>query len=61
MVAVALGWLILNERVTLATLAGAALVVGSVAAVVRHESPSSGPAPDDRVPPQEMAADHRPG
>ena len=38
-VAVALGWLVLDERVTLATLAGAALVVGSVAAVVRHESP----------------------
>jgi drug/metabolite transporter (DMT)-like permease len=37
-VAVALGWLILSERVTLATLAGAALVVGSVAAVVHHES-----------------------
>jgi drug/metabolite transporter (DMT)-like permease len=39
-VAVALGWLILSERVTLVTLAGAALVVGSVAAVVRHESPA---------------------
>jgi drug/metabolite transporter (DMT)-like permease len=39
-VAVTLGWLILGERVTLATLAGAALVVGSVAAVVRHESPA---------------------
>jgi len=39
-VAVALGWLILHERVTLATLAGAALVVGAVAAVVRHESPA---------------------
>jgi drug/metabolite transporter (DMT)-like permease len=38
-VAVVLGWLILQERVTLATLAGTALVVGSVAAVVRHESP----------------------
>ena len=37
-VAVAFGWLVLHERVTLATLAGAALVVGSVAAVVRHES-----------------------
>ena len=37
-VAVALGWLLLDERVTPATLAGAALVVGSVAAVVRHES-----------------------
>jgi drug/metabolite transporter (DMT)-like permease len=37
-VAVALGWLLLDERVTPATLAGATLVVGSVAAVVRHES-----------------------
>jgi drug/metabolite transporter (DMT)-like permease len=37
-VAVFLGWLLLSERVTLATLAGAALVVGSVAAVVRHEA-----------------------
>ena len=36
-VAVFLGWLILSERVTLTTLAGAALVVGAVAAVVRHE------------------------
>jgi drug/metabolite transporter (DMT)-like permease len=39
-VAIALGWLVLQERVTLATLAGAALVVGSVATVVRHESPA---------------------
>ena len=39
-VAIALGWLVLSERVTLATLAGAALVVGSVATVVRHESPA---------------------
>jgi drug/metabolite transporter (DMT)-like permease len=37
-VAVLLGWLILQERVTPTTLVGAALVVGSVAAVVRHES-----------------------
>jgi drug/metabolite transporter (DMT)-like permease len=42
-VAVLLGWLVLHERVTIATLAGAALVVGSVAAVVRHESGRSGP------------------
>ena len=41
-VAIALGWLLLHERVTLTTLAGAALVVGSVAAVVRHESPAEG-------------------
>jgi drug/metabolite transporter (DMT)-like permease len=58
-VAVLLGWLILHEQVTLATLAGAALVIGSVAAVVSHESgpTSAGPAPDDRVPPQEVPAD----
>jgi drug/metabolite transporter (DMT)-like permease len=37
-VAVLLGWLILSERVTLASLAGAALVVGAVLAVVRRES-----------------------
>jgi drug/metabolite transporter (DMT)-like permease len=40
MVAISLGWLLLGERVTLTTLAGAALVVGSVATVVRHESPA---------------------
>src|SRR5215208_2719075 len=39
-VVVLLGWLVLHEPVTLATLAGAALVVGSVAAVVGHESPA---------------------
>jgi drug/metabolite transporter (DMT)-like permease len=37
-IAVALGWLVLHERVTLASLAGAALVVGSVAAVLRQET-----------------------
>ena len=40
MVAVLLGWLVLHEPVTLATLAGAALVIGSVATVVGHESPA---------------------
>jgi drug/metabolite transporter (DMT)-like permease len=39
-VAVLLGWLVLHEPVTLATLAGAALVIGSVATVVGHESPA---------------------
>jgi drug/metabolite transporter (DMT)-like permease len=39
-VAVLLGWLILSERVTLASLAGAALVLGAVLAVVRRESPA---------------------
>jgi drug/metabolite transporter (DMT)-like permease len=37
-VAIALGWLLLSERVTLVTLAGVALVVGSVAVVVHRES-----------------------
>ena len=48
-VAVLLGWLILSERVTLASLAGAALVVGAVLAVVRRESaaePKSDPEPE---------------
>jgi drug/metabolite transporter (DMT)-like permease len=36
-VAVVLGWLVLDEQLTLATLAGAALIVGSVATVVRRE------------------------
>jgi drug/metabolite transporter (DMT)-like permease len=45
-VAVALGWLVLHERVTLATLAGAALIIGSVVVVVRHESAGrDGPRP----------------
>ena len=39
-VAVLLGWLVLHEQVTLTTLAGAALVIGSVATVVGHESPA---------------------
>jgi drug/metabolite transporter (DMT)-like permease len=38
MVAVVLGWLVLDERLTLTTLAGAALVIGSVAAVLRQEA-----------------------
>jgi drug/metabolite transporter (DMT)-like permease len=37
-VAVILGWLILHERLTLTTLAGTALVIGSVAAVFRSDS-----------------------
>jgi drug/metabolite transporter (DMT)-like permease len=47
-VAVVLGWLILHEQVTLATLAGTALIVGSVAVVVGRER--SGQA-DDRAGP----------
>ena len=37
-VAIALGWAILDEAVTTTTFAGAAVIVASVAAVVRTES-----------------------
>ena len=37
-VAIALGWAILDESVTTITFAGAAIIVASVAAVVRTES-----------------------
>ena len=37
-VAIALGWAILSESVTTLTFAGAAIIVASVAAVVRTES-----------------------
>jgi drug/metabolite transporter (DMT)-like permease len=40
-VAIALGWAILDEAVTPTTFAGAAVIVASVAAVVRTESPRS--------------------
>ena len=40
-VAVVLGWLVLDERLTVATLAGTALVVGSVAMVSRGEPRSA--------------------
>ena len=37
-IAIFLGWLILDERVTLTTLLGAAIVIGSVAVTVRKET-----------------------
>ena len=37
-IAIFLGWAILDERVTLTTLAGAAIVIGSVAVTVRKET-----------------------
>ena len=42
-VAIALGWAILDEAVTTLTFAGAAIIVASVAAVVRTESRRSNP------------------
>jgi drug/metabolite transporter (DMT)-like permease len=44
-VAVLLGWLVLDERITLTTVAGAALIIGSVAMVVRRESTRAPPEP----------------
>jgi drug/metabolite transporter (DMT)-like permease len=37
-IAIFLGWLILDERVTTTTLIGAAIVIGSVAVTVRRET-----------------------
>jgi drug/metabolite transporter (DMT)-like permease len=37
-IAIALGWMILDEAVTLLTFVGAAVIVASVAAVVRTEA-----------------------
>jgi drug/metabolite transporter (DMT)-like permease len=44
LVAVLLGWAILGEQLTTATLAGAGLVVASVAAIVTREA-AKAPAP----------------
>ena len=41
--AIALGWAILDEAVTTLTFAGAAIIVASVAAVVRTETRRSNP------------------
>jgi drug/metabolite transporter (DMT)-like permease len=38
-VAIALGWLVLNESITPMTLLGAGIIVASVALVIRVESP----------------------
>ncbi len=54
-VAMALGWLILSETITLSMLAGAAVIVGSVALVVRGETPASAPSgagDDDNLAPE---------
>ena len=51
LVAVLLGWALLSEQLSVGTLAGAALIVASVAAIVRRESaparrPNPAPEPD---------------
>jgi drug/metabolite transporter (DMT)-like permease len=51
-IAVVLGWAILDEEVTLAVVAGAALIVLSVATVVRRESGTPTRAPEPRPAPE---------
>ena len=47
LVAVLLGWALLSEELSVGTLAGAALIVASVATIVRRESaPAAEPAPE---------------
>ena len=62
LVAVLLGWALLSEQLSVGTLAGAALIVASVAAIVRRESPRprepepvAGPAPS-RSPKKSVAS-----
>jgi drug/metabolite transporter (DMT)-like permease len=38
-VAIALGWLILDEGISVTTFVGAGIIVGSVALVIRSERP----------------------
>jgi drug/metabolite transporter (DMT)-like permease len=49
LVAVLLGWALLSEQLTVGTAAGAALIVVSVAAIVRRESASPGDADPELV------------
>ena len=48
-VAVVLGWLVLDERVTWAVVAGGGIVVGAVALVIGAERPRRGNAPESAV------------
>ena len=50
MIAVLLGWAILSEDLTPSIVAGAVVIVASVAFVVRQESLSRAPAPARSVP-----------
>jgi drug/metabolite transporter (DMT)-like permease len=52
-IAVFLGWVVLSEKITLLTLVGAAVIVASVAFIVRHEA---APGPDE---PDEAEDDRR--
>ena len=58
LVAVLLGWALLSEQLSVGTLAGAALIVASVAAIVRRES--APPAAADPEPPRSRARGRSP-
>jgi drug/metabolite transporter (DMT)-like permease len=46
-IAVFLGWIVLSEQITALTLVGAAVIVASVAFIVRHESMPPPEAPEE--------------
>jgi drug/metabolite transporter (DMT)-like permease len=55
LVAVLLGWALLSEELSLGTLAGAALIVASVATIVRRESKPPAPEPEPALEPEPTA------
>jgi len=59
LVAVLLGWALLSEELTLGTLAGAALIVASVATIVRRESKPPEPEPETEPPAVPVAVNQR--
>jgi drug/metabolite transporter (DMT)-like permease len=59
LVAVLLGWALLSEELSVGTLAGAALVVASVAAIVTRESAHPEPEPEHSHPPEPAAEEMR--
>jgi hypothetical protein len=54
---VVLGWALLSEQLSVGTLAGAGLIVASVAAIVTRESPR--PEPDPAAAPEAIAEEER--
>ena len=57
LVAVLLGWALLSEELSVGTLAGAALIVASVATIVRRESAAPAAGTRARARPRRRAAD----
>jgi len=59
LVAVVLGWALLSEQLSVGTLAGAGLIVASVAAIVTRESPHPEPADPVPVAPEPVVEEER--